>query len=497
MNKHIINKWYVLLTAFLIVLELPFSALAAPKKNAAAEARNGVVRILSVWEDNCIGLGSGFGVGKTGEETDIFITNWHVAVQPCKHGKNVAGIFILLDNHAVTYMDIDVERIVRCKVVETTSSAKGIPDFAVLQAEKKIPGRVALPLLKRENCSESERVFAMGFPGNADIANDNQYVAAEVSAVTSTEGTISRMLDDFGGTPYEVIQHTAHINHGNSGGPLITEEGAVIGLNTYGFGDGTVTSNAEFNPSEYSVAVSIDYVIKALDKHDIYYEIFQDSQELSATSPMDSSQELPLNPTANLPVNPPADPSSSNSSGGIIFLFIAVCVIGVGIWLKKKKGMKPHTAQTAAADQALQSQQYQQPVQYQQPSQPVQRQPQQMFQQTPPAGIYPQQQNSLQLKLKGTKGCFDGRIFAFSKDRYSFGTDESCKLKYPAGTPGISSVHCELLIQNGNFYLADRGSQFGTYINGRKITPQQSYPLKEGDTICLASAQEAFQVVNN
>ena len=35
-------------------------------------------------------------------------------------------------------------------------------------------------------------------------------------------------------SPYvHIIQHTAHINRGNSGGPLINSEGRVVGVNTY------------------------------------------------------------------------------------------------------------------------------------------------------------------------------------------------------------------------------------------------------------------------
>ncbi len=496
MRKLIGKKWYWVIIACLLVLELPILSLAAPQgKNAAAEARSGVVRILAIYEDGCGGLGSGFGVGKAGEETDIFATNWHVAVEPCDHGANVAEIYILLDDHAFNYLKIDTDRMIRCRMLDTTTSATGVPDFAIIQSERKVPGRVALPLLPRDQCSESERIFALGFPASADQANGNQYVAAEVSEVTSTEGTISRMLDDFGGLPYEVIQHTAHINHGNSGGPLITEDGAVIGLNTYGMGDGAVSADSEVNPSEYSIAVSIDYVTKSLNKLGIAYDTF--------------SREEPEPETEVI-----SEPIKEESSFPWVMLLVpAAILIIIGVVLMKQKGAKQQ-------GQSVQYQQPQQgqPMQYQQPQQgqPVQyQQPLQQgqfsqFQQTPPYGQQPQYRQAAatassyaqaasasQLKLKGTKGCFAGRMFAFSKDRYQFGTSESCKLKYPAGTPGISTLHCELVIQSGNFYLIDLGSQFGTYVNGRKITPNQSYPLKEGDTICLASAQEAFQVVNN
>ncbi len=519
MKKSIEKMWLRVLITCLFVLELTVCSLAESQENPTANARNGVVRILAICEDGCLWTGSGFGVGKAGEETDIFVTNWHVVEKPCDHGVNVAEFYILLDNHAVNYMKVNRDRMIKCRMVETTDSTRGIPDYAVIQAERKVPDRIALPLLSRDQCSVSQKVIAIGFPGSADLANANAYIAAEVSEVTSTDGSISRMLDNFDDGPYEVIEHTARINSGNSGGPLITENGAVIGINTYKYRDSS-------EPGEYYVAVSIDYAIKALNDYNIPYDIY--------------SEEVP------------AEESSFPWAGIAIVVLIAAIV---GVVLKKKKGLSPRTvaaSQAAATQPPYQQPQYnqqpqpsyqqpqynqqpqpsyQQPQYNQQPQQPYQQpqysQPQSSYQQPrhsqpqPPyqqnqyaqpsqqyqqaqanqqaasAGGYARQAGGSQLKLKGTKGCFEGRMFAFSKDRYQFGTNESCKLKYPSKTPGISPVHCELLIQNGSFYLVDLGSQFGTYINGKKIAPNQSYPLKAGDTICLASAQEAFQVVNN
>ena len=55
-------------------------------------------------------------------------------------------------------------------MVETTDSTRGIPDYAVIQAERKVPDRIALPLLSRDQCSVSQKVIAIGFPGSADLA---------------------------------------------------------------------------------------------------------------------------------------------------------------------------------------------------------------------------------------------------------------------------------------------------------------------------------------
>jgi len=53
-------------------------------------------------------------------------------------------------------------------------------------------------------------------------ASDFDYVA--------TNGTVSRIRRDEGGPMW--VQHNAQINHGNSGGPLLSEDGVVVGVNT-------------------------------------------------------------------------------------------------------------------------------------------------------------------------------------------------------------------------------------------------------------------------
>ena len=51
---------------------------------------------------------------------------------------------------------------------------------------------------------------------------------------TVTEGTLSHLNRPGKITPYvTILQHTAMINRGNSGGPLINEVGDIVGINTY------------------------------------------------------------------------------------------------------------------------------------------------------------------------------------------------------------------------------------------------------------------------
>lgn len=99
------------------------------------------------------------------------------------------------------------------------------------------------------------------------------------------------------------------------------------------------------------------------------------------------------------------------------------------------------------------------------------------------------------LRIQGTKGVHAGVAFSLSSNEIIIGTDSSCKLTYPVHYSQIDKKHCKLLIQNGVVYLADLGTQTGTYLNGTKLPPLKGYPLKSGDYFTVGGTDQEFTVV--
>jgi hypothetical protein len=56
---------------------------------------------------------------------------------------------------------------------------------------------------------------------------------------------------------------------------------------------------------------------------------------------------------------------------------------------------------------------------------------------------------------------------------------------YEAYQLGISRRHAVILIENQRLRIRDLGSRNGTYLNGRKLHPDQSTPLRDGDELRL------------
>ena len=106
-------------------------------------------------------------------------------------------------------------------------------DLAILRMRGRLAGikPVTLALSSPEENSD-QNVLAVGFPG----VSDELAVAGVEDKPTSNPGEVSRFFEGTWGqgATLQIVQHTASINSGNSGGPLFDACGRVIGVNTAG-----------------------------------------------------------------------------------------------------------------------------------------------------------------------------------------------------------------------------------------------------------------------
>lgn len=435
---------------------------------AAREARNGVVRILALIEQEVYvqdpytgqlkllktgtasSTGTGFGVGTTGKETDVFVTNRHVVTAEDEivtsenidfYVKNtVTGVYVLLDSFAFNgnTFELDNSRSIPCTVLYVGEGEDA--DVAILRAAEPVQGRVALPLLGDESSLQvTDKVSSLGYPGSSDATSDG-YKLADIDDVTVQTGAVARISDkssaDVNSTLQgRVIQHSAAINSGNSGGPLIDQNGAVVGINTMVFHGGSDSiTNAYY-------AIRIKYAKDALDSLEISYDLYKPK-----------GGGLPIIPIA----------------GGAVIVVIAAVVV-----LSKKK--KPAAVGASAPKAPAAGKGFLAGKAKAAPAQTAQRA---FIRSLAP------QHNGLALVVKDTP-------ILIGRD------PSSCKLVYAEGTAGVSGQHCSISYDaaSGDFIVTDLRSTYGTFLmNGQRLNANTPCRIKPGNGFYVGDKANGIRV---
>lgn len=280
----------LLAVLFLVIsIVMPVQAATTQGQTGSEEvnnARNGVLQVnLSYIDRNSaphvIQGGTGFLIGdKSGAE--YMITNYHV-VNMDSDTKKAASERFNVDFNNSNNINMQIQVVVKRDVVinATVVNQSSDMDFAILRLEQVIYDRTPLPIDDDDNdLVETMDVYALGFPSAIELVEDAPfYVSSDVNIINGIVST-KTSID---GIKY--IRHGATMTEGNSGGPLVNDKGAVVGVNTMGVDDTYF----------YSLQISeVTAVLKALG---ISYTSAEDSDDVvpSEDKP-DDDQEEPMPP---------------------------------------------------------------------------------------------------------------------------------------------------------------------------------------------------------
>lgn len=424
--------------------------------NYIDKATNSLVHVIAFLNDGTgFYNGTGFGVGKSGEPTDIFVTNWHVVFDD-NTGTLCNDVYILLEDTDSLTMDMLVP-------VEVLYTTEGYPDFAIIKAERVITERIAIPIQNSRSLSRGDTVYTLGFPGSSE--DQSRKKLANPESATIKDGTVSRFMRYAMTGDTWVVEHSANFSFGNSGGPLITSDGIAVGINTYSSMDSVtlyddqgnaVEYNLKGTTSEYHFSVFTDYAMNALTTLGIPFDSDWGGTEAKETS---RPSEAPGATDAPKPTEGPAETESPIKDPddqlpkwvipvSIAAAAVAVAVIAAVLLLRKKKP----SGVSGGADAEM-------------------------------------------LRLQCVSGSFASRRFSISNPMRLGRDPASNDLIFPDEKRMVSRVHCRLIKENGALYLEDLGSTRGTYCNGARLQSGQKVRLKEGDGFYLADPSESFQIV--
>ena len=403
------------------------------------------------------GWGSGFFVGKLGEDPSFLITNYHVIADFVDYGQG-----------ELVTISVDGERMTGRSKIRVYYDSKdyeeayvvgydAIKDVAVLKLANPTSKRKAIPIEAPTDAMVGSKVYAVGYPGLAENVFASATTSWGKSDSTVTSGTISRLFLT-AGTGVSSIQIDCDIKSGNSGGPLVNDNGAAVGVNTYSVGD-------EDNNS-LNYAINISEAITLLNQYSVPFEgpsaapVSADagsSTEDSAAEPAPTPEPAP---ERSFPVVPVAI--------GAAVLVIAAAVVAVVLASNKNKKQTP--AQAMPAPQPQPQPQYQAPAQA-----------------APAKKGY----------IRSLSPQHRGNRVEVSAQPILLGRSQECGVVYQSGTPGVSGRHASLTFDKntGEFILTDLQSSYGTYLqNGQKLTPNMAYRLRSGDQFYLGENGNMLQV---
>lgn len=163
----------------------------------------------------------------------------------------IAPGYLITNNHCIQgAKDISVKGIdgdFTTRYGATVVATDPSNDLALIKLGNKNLKFDALPSqLRTTGVAQGERVYALGFPAANAMGSEVKITDGIISAKSGAQGDISK------------YQISAAVNPGNSGGPLIDEEGNIIGVI---YAKSTVAENAG-----YAVKASyLDIFLKNID----------------------------------------------------------------------------------------------------------------------------------------------------------------------------------------------------------------------------------------
>ncbi len=544
----------VFMTVCLLGLMVFSNAGAVDANESVLNARSGVMQVRTYMDVTLIDgsvvemytSGTSFIVNE-----NTIITNAHV----------VDKEMILTDPELMSFgvTDINIKEIkvvVRNDVMidATVNNFSREMDFAILNLSQSISGKQPLTLATNEyldGIATTADVYALGFPGRADDFHQHDATYTEED-ITITHGSISGVTTKLiNNKNVPIFMHQATISGGNSGGPLVTADGVVIGVNTWSYsGDSWSTRISEVTsildalgipyqkssgnptapstddedptskPSEEKTSENtgdedkantkeLETLISECEKLDktAYDEGSWQSFEKALTeannvlSDSKASQEDVDTALSNLQQAKSALKAADGNSMMIIIIISAAAVLVIVIVIiiivvisgKKKKQASSRQNVPVRRPPVQNEAMPQSPRGYNPPNYgqaPASEQTTVLTQDSSSEGtmILGQESPLACLIRKNT-----GEKISITKSNFRIGKERG-RVDYCVNNSSVSRLHATIISRNGAYYIIDHGTTNHTYVDGRLIASNAEVEIRNGTEIKMSNEIFEFKV---
>ncbi|MCR5138429.1 MAG: trypsin-like peptidase domain-containing protein [Oscillospiraceae bacterium] len=479
------------LLAILLVACLMYPAgsqsASAQTYGSINDAMNGVARVYTEGDvdyyvsgklvesekDTALGTGSAFAVGKGTGKVSYFVTNRHVVTGSEETAENDNGVTITAKSR-VTRVYIIMDDVPTKCPAEIVTTNEGASDLAILRLKTATDQRQPCTLHPYTDAIEEHLVgsdvWAVGYPGISDIIYKDvktidDMLISSVKNVRTAKGSITGTIDaEISSTGGSYIETNATVSAGNSGGPLVDENGTVLGVCTT-MSTSVVGANG---------AVSVNEVITLLDRYNISY--------------------LTVSKT-----------SASSSSGSSVYIYAAVAVAAAAVavlavfFIKKRKN---RPSQPAGPTPSSSGSRIPPPIPPQAPSSSGARIPNPIPSRAasptpyraPASSPSPSEPRAAGRTLYCITGALAGTRYELRQgDSLMIGRNQnSCRVWYPDRTPGVSREHCEIIFDGERATVRDLNSTYGTFLNGIRLPADRTVRLHRGCALDIGSEKNRF-----
>ena len=473
-----------------------------PTVDTVEKAMNGVVQVNTVFEDekgnkHLIYGGTGILIGSA-DGTEYVLTNNHI-VNPDRSMKRAAYKHYKISNkdnawdNIKPYTEVVFENDMAFQCSEVNSSES--LDLSVLSLSQPNLNRTPLTLLvqdpgdKTKPYTTTNNVYALGFPEGITYEKYEYYSNDRVTMTSGKVATVS----DYNGA--DLIQHNAEVGENNCGGPLLNDQGLVIGMNEL-VADGN---------NYYSLDATV--IANILDGLGIEYNKITKSQYEEWIKPDEPVEDVSTQIIIPPMPNPTPDPIPVWLIVVIITLsviVIALVVVFVIMLIKQHKQNMPPEKLAAIKEKK------------------EKKKAEKIMPQMKPIENIPNYSGSMETGVMGedpatgattllnpgmgtppgepliTSGTLIRRKnsdnIIIDKQSFSIGKD-SLHVDYCIkDNPAVSRTHATINTVNNEVFLQDCHSTNGTFINNKRLEDGAQEPIKDGDIIKIADEEFQYRI---